>query len=77
MLAFKSVSNPNGKVVAVNELLGRTFSLEEENYTIVDVRKIDGEMMVYAEQPGAAKGPGRAAFRFADIEGKISEQEVA
>ena len=61
----------------MNELLGKTFSVEQDNYTIVDVRKIDGEMMVYAELPGSAKGPGRAAFRFVDIEGKISEEEVA
>ena len=61
----------------MNELLGKTFNLEEESYTIVDVRKIDGEVMVYAELPGHARGPGRAAFRFVDIEGKIAEQEVA
>ena len=61
----------------MNELVGKTFSLEQGSYTIVDVRNIDGDMMVYAELPEGARGPGRAAFRYADIENKISEQEVA
>ena len=61
----------------MQELLGRTFHVEEDDYTIVDVRKIDGEMMIYAELLEKAKGPGRAAFRYQDIEGKISDKEIA
>lgn len=60
----------------MNELLGRTFNLEENCYTIVDIRNIDGEMMIYAEQPEGARGPGRAAFRFSDIESQISLEEI-
>lgn len=51
----------------MNELVGKRFNLEQSNYTIVDVRNIDGEMMIYAERPERAKGPGRAAFRYRDI----------
>ena len=61
----------------MKELLGKTFSLDDDSYTIVDVRKIDGEMMVYAEPPETARGPGRAAFRYADIESKVSTQDSA
>ena len=55
----------------MNELLGKRFHIEQSDYTIVDVRKIGGEVMVYAEPPGLAKGPGRAAFRYADIESHL------
>lgn len=52
----------------MKELLGRRFNVKESDYTIVDVRNIDGEVMVYAERPKPSKGPGRAAFRYTDIE---------
>ncbi len=55
----------------MNELVGKRFNLEPSDYTIVDVRNLDGEMMVYAEPPEPAKGPGRAAFRYSDIEAHL------
>ena len=56
-------------------LLGQAFQLEGGQYTVVDVRNIDGDTMVYAERQGddgAGKGPARAAFRYADIEARLT-----
>ena len=55
----------------VNELVGKLFYIDGSGYTVVDVHNIDGEMMIYAEPPESVKGPGRAAFRYADIEHQL------
>ena len=54
-------------------LVGQTLAVEERQYRIVDVRRVGGETMVYAEPVAEAKGPGRAAFRYADIEERVQE----
>ena len=59
----------------MDNLVGRRFSLDDTDYAIVDVRNIQGDTLVYAEptKDGAktGKGPGRAAFRYADIESQL------
>lgn len=55
----------------MENLVGRRFSLDETDYAIVDVRNIRGDTMVYAEPTKQAQGPGRAAFRYADIESQL------
>ena len=60
----------------MEKLVGQRFSLENIDYAIVDVRSIQGDMMVYAEPAGAAAGPGRAAFRYADIELHLSQNSA-
>ena len=56
----------------MDQLLGKQFSLDDAHYTVVDVRNIDGETMVYVDTTDA-KGPARAAFRYADIEGRLAD----
>ena len=53
----------------MQELVGQTFRLAQGEYTIVDVLKLDGDYMVYAETECAegAKGPNRAAFRLSNL----------
>ena len=57
----------------MQELVGQCFSLEEGSYRIIDVRRIGGEAMVYAEEiavreAGAEpRGPLKAAFHYGDI----------
>ena len=60
----------------MDSLVGRSFCIDEQDYTIVDVRNIDGDIMIYAEPPVPAKGPGRAAFRYVDIETRLGSVEV-
>jgi hypothetical protein len=52
----------------VENLIGKNFRLEETQYAIVDVRNIKGDTLIYAEPAAGAAGPGRAAFRYVDIE---------
>ncbi len=59
----------------MQQLLGQRFSLENIDYAIVDVRNIQGDTMVYAEPAVEAAGPGRAAFRYADIEAHLQREE--
>ncbi len=67
----------------VKELLGKQFSLADATYSVTDVRNVDGETFVYAEiaadqstvLDSGAKGPGRAAFRFVDIEQQFNEPQ--
>ena len=59
------LTNQSSETVVEN-LIGRSFTIDESQYQVVDVRNIDGEVMVYAEPPHA-KGPRRAAFRLNDI----------
>ncbi len=61
------------------ELVGKTFSVGEGEYRVVDVRQLSGELMVYAEemdsnapaqsqsQVQAQRKPRRAAFHYGDI----------
>jgi hypothetical protein len=60
----------------MEQLLGQRFSLEDVDYAIVDVRNIQGDTMVYAEPAVAAAGPGRAAFRYADIEAHLRQDQA-
>ena len=59
----------------MRELLGRTFSVAEGEYRVVDVRQLSGEIMVYAESTSpnrtAERRPKRAAFHYGDIAGRL------
>ena len=61
----------------MRELLGRTFSVGEGEYRVVDVRRLSGEVMVYAEPTSAgrdtARRPRRAAFHYGDIASRLDE----
>ena len=70
-LRFSRVIKEREKENLVNELVGKLFYIEGSGYTIVDVRNVDGETMIYAEPPEPVKGPGRAAFRYADLEHQL------
>ena len=55
----------------MQELLGRTFSVGDGEYRVVDVRHLSGEVMVYAEAMVSNKAAGprrtrRAAFHYGD-----------
>lgn len=59
----------------MQDILGRTFSVGDGEYRVVDVRQLSGEVMVYAEQTAdeevAEKKPRRAAFHYGDIAGRL------
>ena len=63
----------------MQELLGRTFSVGDGAYRVVDVRNLSGELMVYAEEAesrdsaesAASRKPRRAAFHYGDIAGRF------
>lgn len=59
----------------MQELLGRTFSVGNGEYRVVDVRQLSGEVMVYAEElanPVAdQRRPKRAAFHYGDIASRL------
>lgn len=59
----------------MRELLGRTFSVAEGEYRVVDVRRLSGEVMVYAESTsedrGSERRPRRAAFHYGDIASRL------
>ena len=55
----------------VENLVGRHFRIDETDYAIVDVRNIKGDTLIYAEPSAQSAGPGRAAFRYVDIESKL------
>ena len=57
----------------MENLVGRRFTIEDKDYAIVDVRNISGDTMVYAEPTGRSAGPGRAAFRYVDIEPRLEQ----
>jgi len=57
----------------MDQLVGQRFHLENTDYTIVDVRNIQGDTLVYAEPVSKAQGPGRAAFRYVDIEAHLNK----
>lgn len=65
----------------MQQLIGQSFELGQERYRVVDVRRMNGESMVYAEaqSPGQARSTGsaqpataglhpqRMAFHYSDI----------
>lgn len=59
----------------MHELLGRTFSVGEGEYRVVDVRQLSGEVMVYAESMAhgrsAEQRTKRAAFHYGDIASRL------
>ena len=61
----------------MRELLGRTFSVAEGEYRVVDVRQLSGEVMVYAESTSenrnSGRRPRRAAFHYGDIAGRLQD----
>ena len=59
----------------MENLIGKNFQLEETQYAIVDVRNIKGDTLVYAEPASGSAGPGRAAFRYVDIESLLDPAE--
>ena len=61
----------------MEELVGKKFAIDDASYAVVDVRDVDGVVMVYAEPVEGSKGPGRAAFRFTDIQNQLDDAEVA
>jgi len=66
----------------MQDLVGQCFSLAEGRYRIVDVRKIAGDSMVYAERLQGAQErqrhlPLRAAFHINDIVEYISTERSA
>ena len=60
-------------------LMGRTFSVGEGEYRVVDVRQLSGEVMVYAEsmpdEGAAERRPRRAAFHYGDIASRLEDGE--
>jgi hypothetical protein len=63
----------------MQELLGRTFSVGDGEYRVVDVRRMSGELMVYAEtvagRTAQPRKPKRAAFHYGDIATRIGPGE--
>jgi len=58
----------------MNDLVGKVFSLADGRYRIVDVRRMSGDALVYAEREDRTTdrsrgGPrsGRMAFHYGDI----------
>jgi len=58
----------------VQNLVGKQFTIDERDYAVVDVRNIRGDAMIYAEPLNSQAGPGRAAFRYVDIETTLIAQ---
>ena len=61
----------------MNNLVGTNFLIDETDYKIVDVRDVDGVVMVYAEPSDGSRGPGRATFRYDDVRCQLGTSEVA
>jgi hypothetical protein len=66
----------------MQELLGRTFSVGNGEYRVVDVRQLSGEVMVYAEEltnpVEDQRRPRRAAFHYGDIASRFdSDNQTA
>jgi len=59
----------------MQDILGRTFSVGDGEYRVVDVRQLSGEVMVYAEQTAEEvtedRRPRRAAFHYGDIAARL------
>lgn len=56
----------------MDNLVGRHFIIDDTDYAIVDVRNIKGDTLIYAEPAAQSAGPGRAAFRYVDIESHLT-----
>ena len=67
----------------MQDLLGRTFSVGEGEYRVVDVRQLSGELMVYAEETGDGPAAGehrkplKAAFHYGDIASRLEAGPAA
>lgn len=65
----------------MQELIGKQFSLEQNQFRIVDVRNFSGNYMVYAQKHEAtaqdASDAPRKAFHFEDIAHLISHARSA
>ena len=61
----------------MKDLLGKSFSVGDGEYRVVDVRRMNGESMVYAEatRPSLrlARQPQRMAFHYSDIAELLSK----
>ena len=63
----------------MQDLVGKTFTVGDGEYRVVDVRQLSGEVMVYAEelaqngQDAEARKPRRAAFHYGDIAGHLDK----
>lgn len=63
----------------MQDILGQTFSVADGEYRVVDVRRLSGEVMVFAEETAGdtAVGsvvevkPRRAAFHYGDIASRL------
>lgn len=55
----------------MNDLVGKSFSVGDGEYRVVDVRRMNGESMVYAEATKRSartpRQPQRMAFHYGDI----------
>ncbi len=59
----------------MDDLVGRSFTIADGHYRIVDVRRLSGDAMVYAEllearspeQPSGPRSAPRTAFHYDDI----------
>jgi hypothetical protein len=65
----------------MQDILGRTFSVGNGEYRVVDVRQLSGEVMVYAEQTADVapeeRKPQRAAFHYGDIASRLESGNQA
>ncbi len=62
----------------MDEIVGRQFNVDEVCYTVVDVRNIIGDTLVYAESDAEERGrSARAAFHYTDIEMILSDAPVS
>ena len=65
----------------MQDILGRTFSVGDGEYRVVDVRQLSGEVMVYAEDTAEeakeARRPRRAAFHYGDIAARLEPGNAA
>lgn len=69
----------------MQELLGQTFAVASGKYRVVDVRRLNGETLVYAENLAAAgprqalpvtsRRPQRTAFHYGDIAELLDPRE--
>lgn len=57
----------------MQDLIGRHFQLDGQDFAITDIRNIGAETMVYAEPQSGSAGSQRAAFRYADLESLLSD----
>lgn len=64
------------RVITMNQLVGRRFSVGEGEYRIVDALRIGADTMIYAEEVSAGqkaeRRPRRAAFHYDDIVGFLT-----